>query len=672
MTLLLLLAAAATADPEAIVITALPDPAADEVLSVRALDPTDLGSGATMRLDDLLRTDAGVQTFRRASSRVANPTAQGVTLRALGGNGASRAAVLLDGVPQDDPFAGWIAWSALPTSGIERVRITRGGGGVASGALSGVIALDSQSITSGLSGAARALLDDSGSAEVTAHAGLGGAGWGVGLDAQLYDSDGDILIPRRQRGAVDIPAFSRARSVALRVTGQLRPGLSAELRGSVFDERKSGGLALTPNSIDGQDLSLRLLADGAIPAELVLYAKDRRFTAGFAAVNAARSQATPSLDQYDVPATGQGARLEMRPLAWLRIGADARWASGETRERFRFLSGAFTRNRVAGGDQRQLAGFAEASLRPQEALLLSAGLRLEHWSLSDGARVETDLANGAETLRRNTADRSDTQVSWRAGAKWDVTPGLSLRAAAYTGLRIPTLNELYRPFRVGNDVTEANAALRPERLRGAELGLTWQPLPQSRIDITLFDNRLRDAIGNVTLGQGPGIFPDLGFLPAGGTFRQRLNLPELGSRGVEVALETPLPAGFDGRLSYAYAATRVRDAGTFTALQDKRLAQSPRHTGSARVTWSSPDQRWQLTTLLEHMSGAFEDDLNSRRLPAATLLSASATFALTEQLSIQVGADNILSEELVSAVSADGLITRVRVPKLFAAVEARW
>ena len=52
--------------------------------------------------------------------------------------------------------------------------------------------------------------------------------------------------------------------------------------------------------------------------------------------------------------------------------------------------------------------------------------------------------------------------------------------------------------------------------------------------MTLFANRLDDAIANVTLGQGPGVFPGVGFVAAGGQYRQRRNLDAIKVRGVEL------------------------------------------------------------------------------------------------------------------------------------------
>lgn len=58
--------------------------------------------------DHALRLDPAFSLFRRTDSLGANPTAQGVSLRGIGPSGASRTLVLLDGVPLNDPFGGWV------------------------------------------------------------------------------------------------------------------------------------------------------------------------------------------------------------------------------------------------------------------------------------------------------------------------------------------------------------------------------------------------------------------------------------------------------------------------------------------------------------------------------------------------------------------------------------
>ena len=59
----------------------------------------------------------GFSLFRRSGSRYANPTSQGVSLRGLGASGARRALVLVDGLPLNDPFGGWVYWARVPRLG---------------------------------------------------------------------------------------------------------------------------------------------------------------------------------------------------------------------------------------------------------------------------------------------------------------------------------------------------------------------------------------------------------------------------------------------------------------------------------------------------------------------------------------------------------------------------
>ena len=148
--------AAAQSDPAApappvegpgIVVTGagLPDTPATPAYGTVVLDRETLVSTGSGRIEDALSSVAGFQQFRRSDSRSANPSAQGVTLRALGGNASSRAQVLLDGVPMADPFFGYIPFSAIAPERLSSARVTRGGGSgpFGAGALAGTIELTS-------------------------------------------------------------------------------------------------------------------------------------------------------------------------------------------------------------------------------------------------------------------------------------------------------------------------------------------------------------------------------------------------------------------------------------------------------------------------------------------------------------------------------------------------
>jgi vitamin B12 transporter len=303
---------------------------------------------------------------------------------------------------------------------------------------------------------------------------------------------------------------------------------------------------------------------------------------------------------------------------------------------------------------------------------VTLGGRLDRWTLSDGVRQETDRATGAFTLNRVEPERQGTELTGRAGIAWDLTPAVTVRTAAYSGWRLPTLNELYRPFRVGNDVTEANATLRPERLRGVDAGISWQPMTDVQLEATMFWNDLRQAVSNTTLGTGPGVFPDVGFLPAGGTFRRRDNLPAVRSRGLELQATAPLGKGLTVHAGYAFADATVRKAGAFAALQGKRLTQSPRHQSSVQLDWADAADRFGATATVRGQSRVFEDDANSRQLDGFVTLDLMARVRLGAGWTARVMLENATNARIESAISGDGVVTRAQPRSLSVGVQAKF
>src|SRR5581483_4965368 len=96
----------------------------DTPASVNVLTEEQIQSSPAVIADDVLRQVPSFSLFRRTSSLVAQPTTQGVSLRGIGPSGQSRTLVLLDGVPFNDPFGGWVYWTRVPLLSVDRVEIT--------------------------------------------------------------------------------------------------------------------------------------------------------------------------------------------------------------------------------------------------------------------------------------------------------------------------------------------------------------------------------------------------------------------------------------------------------------------------------------------------------------------------------------------------------------------
>lgn len=658
----LLLSSPAWADdaPSAIIVTgrALGAPPGAAAYSTQVILRERLLESASGRIEDALRDVAGFQQFRRTNSTTANPTTQGATLRGIGGNASSRALVLLDGVPVGDPFAGYIPFSALAPERLAYARVTRGGGvgPFGAGAVAGVIELESAARGDSAPAYLRALHGSRDSAEIAA--GIAprlGDGF-VTLDGRYDSGDGYVIVPRMQRGPADIAARYEQWSAALRAVVPVGANTELQTRFALFHDARLRGLRGTDSRSEGGDASARLISRGRWAIDALGYLQVRNFASGFVAIDAARTAGTPTLDQFRTPAIGAGGKIEVRPPVGgghiLRIGVDGRHADGATNERFRFVAGAFTRLRRAGGAQDQFGLFVEDDWTLGR-LTLTAGARADRWAQRAGRLTEIDPVTGATTLGLAFADRDGWEPSVRGGARYAITPALALRGAGYTGWRLPTLNELYRPFRVGADATAANPALGNERVRGGDVGFDFQPIPGWRLSATGFYNALDDAVANVTLGRGPGVFPQVGFVAAGGAFRQRGNLDSIEAKGAEV--EASARRGIlDARLSYAWTDSRVRASGAAAGLDGLRPANTPPQQLSA--TLGVRPRRGDLALTVRHASGQWEDDLNTRRLPAATTLDAFAAIRLTRGVRLIGRAENLADERVISGIAANGVI----------------
>lgn len=611
------------------------------------------------RIESSLLDVPGLQQFRRSDARSANPTSQGVTLRGLGGNASSRALLFLDDVPQADPFGGWVSWPGYDALNLASVRVRKGGGQASTGpgALAGVIEFDSaqyrEAAELALAYGSRNSIDGKASYATN----LGGGS--LTAAASYARGDGFVPIVANQRGSVDRRAPYEQAGVSLRGVAPLNSSTELQANVRAFTDKRDRGVDFSDNANSGVDASLRLVdRTGDWQWSGTAYVQVREFSSEFGAIAADRNSVTQTLDQFATPSTGLGARFEVRPPVGeqveLRLGGEWRRTSGETREFFTYVAGAPTRFRTAGGQTDSYGGFAELSYQPSDSITLSAGGRLDRWSITEGFRREVNIGGTVRSDDR-FADRSGTEWTGRAGLGWEFADGFSLRGAAYRAWRLPTLNELYRPFRVGADATAANENLRPERVEGVDAGLAYDN-GSLNLGVTIFRNRLNGAIANVTLGQGPGNFAGVGFVAAGGTYRQRQNLDAIVSKGVEVDAGIDLTDTVSLTAGYAFVDAEVRGSGVSAPLNGLRPAQVPRHFGNA--TFAYERQSISASATLRYIGAQFEDDANIRTLADAWTLDFDLGFEIMRGLRLQLRGENLFDARVEAAISGSGVIER--------------
>jgi outer membrane receptor protein involved in Fe transport len=627
-------AAAEQPSAEDIVVTAkLPDTQGDSAFGAYDLDIPQVALVPRQAVETLLFGIPSAQQFRRSDSRSSNPSAQGLTLRALGGNAAARTLVLRDGVPVMDPFFGSVPFNSLQLATIERIRVTPGvgAGPFGGGAIAGVVEIESSPIASGNSpnvsigrGSFNTL---SGSA--TLYQRLGGGG--VRMSAIAERSDGFFTTPVSQRVLASVPA--RYRHGATELAASVPTGLGRlDARVSLFKDSRTLRFAGANSSSEGIDFSIRWAQDSVRGADFEasawLQMRD------FSTIAVSASTYVPVLDQRATPTLAWGAKLEVRPIIdgarTLRLGLDFRVSEGRTDEVGLAASGAVTLRRQAGGRSSLFGAFVEHDVRVG-ALIIGAGLRVDQWLLTEGQLQE---ANGAGTIfvDQNYANRRLTLWTARSAASLLIAPDLHLRMSAYRGFRVPTLNELYRPFVVFPVLTRANASLSPERLTGLEGAIAYGPASSPLLSLTAFANRVQGAIVNLSVA------PNL---------RVRTNVPALRSYGIEFRGHYAFGQFSAVQASIGYAEARV-DGGTVApALDGLRPAQAPRWSASGAVFFEGPGPTRNVV-MIRHGGQQFEDDRNADVLPAYTVLDLSSSLDLGGGLTLTASAENITGTRIVT------------------------
>lgn len=581
---------------------------ADTPASIVIVTRRDLERSGGVTLDDALRQIPGFTLFRRTGSLAANPTTQGASLRGIGASAASRTTVLDDGVPLNDAFGGWVYWGRVPRAAIDRVEVRRGGSSelFGSAAMGGAINLfRAGKQTSSTS------VDFSYGELQTGTASFATSGshdrWFGALAGESFGSDGYFLLRNPDRGQADRPAGSTHHS--LDVTGGVNAGTGRYfIRAGLYDESRANGTRLQHNRTDLRHATLG--ADwhsGVTTATARLFSTDQDYEQTFSSLSAdhnferlTRRQRVPS------SSVGLNARFSTALSEHLVIvtGMEGRELSGSSIERSPSARGETVQS--AGGKQMTGGLFGELLFAPVAPLSISVAIREDFWRNFDAFR--------ADGPRRALATRSDSFFSPRISALFHVTDRVAVNGTGYRAFRAPTLNELYRSFRVGNVVTLGNEDLEAEHLEGAEIGtIATSAEGKGSVRANVFSMRVLNTIANVTTSMTPSLIT-----------RQRQNLGRTRTDGLEIDASWR-EAAWSMSAGYLFSNARVRSFPAAPELEGLRLPQVPRSQISLQGAFDSGTYG-QLALQARWVGQQFDDDQN--QLALRSFVSVDANFSL--------------------------------------------
>jgi outer membrane receptor protein involved in Fe transport len=566
--------------------TATEQPLVDSVSMVGAFTAEDLARSPALVIDDQLRRVPGFSLFRRSSSLYSHPTTQGVSLRGIGPSGASRSLVLWNGIPLNDPYGNWIYFNRLPQLSMRSAEVARGATSqlYGSSALGGTIQLLSRAPEERTLDV-RAQAGNLDTYDVDVFASDRAGEWGWLASGRAFDTGGYYQIPEecapedatcQTRGAVDVPVSAEFQTFLGRLEYR-----DFHVGVNLYNEKRSNGTPIQQN-----DSQIHLFESGYDTERWSanFYGQSQVFDSDFSRILPGRTGEVLTNEQH-IPSVGFGSSFIMRTDLGLQLGVDWRYVSAED-HRQNFL-GAFLQY-LFTFDQR--------------------------WDLLLGGRFDL-------------WENSGTQATFnpRAGLVFRASNAITVRASGYRGFRAPSLNELYRPFRLGAVVTEPNPDLTEEYILGAEGGVDIHPHRSLLVRLNGFYNSLRDPVANVLISTTPTLIT-----------RQRQNQGSATIQGVEAEAIYQLPAGWSVRGAYLFSDAVFDDTGV-------RMPQSPRHQGFVGAGYHG---FFQLTVDFRLVGEAI-DDATQQPLPAFNLLDFSLRVPLSDKINAYFALENAADTEYV-------------------------
>ena len=585
--------------------------------SVTSIDRSTIAEAPALRLDDQLRNVPGFSLFRRTTSAVANPTTQGVTLRGMSASGASRTLVVADDVPLNDPFGAWVYWNRVPVAALQRIDVVRGASGDMHGndALGGVVRLTTRT---GQGGEAWLEGGNLGNVRGSFYGGLTKGTLLAGASAESSTTDGFIVIAPESRGPIDVKADSSGTS-AMGWVGGAAGAVQLLGRGGYFSEERGNG---TPAQVNGtitrwgSGSARGAVFGGQWEARGDFTANNYRQT--FSAVlNVPTARAGERLTSLQwVGSTGGGATVN-----WFRqarrgdglIAFSERVVHSNLDEAAISVAGVQAPTTRTVGRQRDTGFYGRGRFDLTSRVSLSAGARAEWWALTNPGGLE------------DVQDRVFFQPS--VAATIDAGGGQTIRLSWLTGFRTPTINELFRSFRVGSTLTNANSALKSEASWGPEAAYTISRTRWTARGI-FYSTRLDNAIYNRTVSSSPTA------------------IVRIRDNGDARAIGSEAEFEYRVRTSWSVTTAWAFNNSMFTSgeLDGKRVPQVPKASGSIGVRAGRGP--WSASAGIRIFGEQFDDDVNQFTLRGGSLTDARGAWKMSARAEVFGALENAFDSEI--------------------------
>ena len=613
-------------------------------------------------LDDTLRLVPGMN-LTMIGPDVGHPTAYNEGMRGLPTT-ETRFLVLMDGVPVNDPFFGYIQWNRIPLDNIDRVEVVRGGGSPLWGdtAMGGVVNVITRAPDS-----TRLDIDAAGGSYGSYMASAYGAYrmsdlFALSVNTAFSGTAGYQTTPTSWtsygsttlRSPVYTPTAFNARNVGVR--GDVEP--SSDLMGSfVFNYHSNDQKLSTPIGLDSQEIWTysgqikKTFANGGSLTATAFH-DDSRFVTNNPHLLSFTTEYNSNVHSTPVSDTG-GSLTWSQNLSTLvkgySVGIDGHAISGHDDANYFLPSGALAvPTIVGGGRQLFVGGFAEVRLEPVQRLEVVGSVRYQYYRSYDGTDTFPPAIGAIPASSKVSTDP-------RVNIRYALNDSFALRGAYYQSFRAPTLDQLYRTYAdTTAGIYEGNPYLKPENLEGGEVGLDFNR-PGFRSQITAYSTTITNLITQRNLAASE--YPtSLGVVCGFDTqtfsyltCTRNINAASAVARGVELEADWDLGKGFNAGFAYTYTDSHYTSNPEDPTAVGERLEGVPMHNVSGRAAYQAPTG-WRVSTDLRWISKSYGDAHPGDGLiqNAHFVMDVSGSYPLTRDLQAYVQVQNLTDDRYIA------------------------
>ncbi len=650
---------------EEIIVTATrtPERLQEVPAAVSVLTLDQIRNSPAQGLDDILRQVPGM-TLDMIGPDVGHPTAYNEGMRGLPTT-ETRMLVLMDGVPVNDPFFGYIQWNPIPLDAIDHVEVVRGGGSPLWGntAMGGVVNVitrtsDEQQLDIDASGGTY------GSYNASAYSVfLPADGVKLSLNAAFSGTDGYQTTPvswysygsRTLRSPLYTPTSFDARNGSARGDFDLAEGLTSFALVNYHDNDQVLSTSLGADSQRTWTFSgglKQLIGDGGSLTGNFFF-DDSDFMTNNPHLLTFTTEYNSNIHRTPVNDAG-GSVVWSQDLSGVvrnyTAGVDVHWISGQDNAEYYLPNGKLAAPTiVGGGEQIFVGGFAQARIVPVEKLEMVLSARYQFYENYNA--VDT-FPPAIGKIPSSTSYSFDPRINLR----YAVTDEIALRGAYYRSFRAPTMDQLYRTYAdTTAGIYEGNPFLRPEKLEGGEVGVDYN-LGALRTQLTFYTTTIDNLITqfNLPASESPKALGVVcGYDAATFTYltcTRNINAASAIARGIEAEANWEFGNGFSTNLAYTYADSRYTGDPVDPTAVGERLEGVPRHNVSGSLTYRAPSG-WQATTVMRWVSTSYGDAHpdDNLKLDAHFVIDASASYPITDSLEVYTQAQNLLSRRYIAS-----------------------